>query len=247
MWSLEESSLESVLRKGPRSSTDSAPYVPRGRSDVVVLRLHEKRAGCVTAAQRPRRRPSNAALHLCERWVRRVAEVSALAVTKTFSSVRTAPELLARPLPFPVVRRSRAGMTRVMRTIAAGLLALMTTACGPKVSQWIVVRDCNPPHAPIQGARVYVQEIYVEGTRERPYALGDPAKGGDTNAEGRTWDVFSARRRSVAHAVINHTPNGKPVISEAERQPTTQVPPEPSQEINVCAYRVIPEAKAAPR
>lgn len=128
-------------------------------------------------------------------------------------------------------------LRKCMPHLALAALGLSSVACGPKVSQWIYVRDCAPPHAPVANARVYVQEIFMEGQRERPYSVGHVARGGNTNPQGMTWDSFSQTRRSVAHAVVHHR-NGKPVISEAERQPLTRVPPDPRQPVQICVHRL---------
>lgn len=116
------------------------------------------------------------------------------------------------------------------------LLAASTVACGPRVSQWMYVTDCAPPHAPIDKARVYVQEVYVQGGRELPYTLGHGARGGDTNEQGMTWDTFSRDRRSVAKVVVHHQ-NGSASTAEVNRQPMSRIPPNPTQPIRLCAHR----------
>jgi hypothetical protein len=119
-------------------------------------------------------------------------------------------------------------------------LAATTVACG-RVSQWIHVTDCAKPGVPVPNARVMVQEIFIEqGARERPHDLGHVANGGNTNAQGITWDSFSRNRRSVAVAVLHH-PDGKISDAEAERQPMVRIPPNPSQPIAMCVHYGTPQ------
>jgi hypothetical protein len=122
------------------------------------------------------------------------------------------------------------------RTAWTLILAASTTACGPRVSQWIQVTDCAPPHAPVHNARVYVQEMYIDDGRELPYTLGHVARGGNTNRQGMTWDSFSRDRRHVAKAVAHHT-EGDPSTAEMNRQPVVRIPPNPTQPIKLCVHR----------
>lgn len=120
------------------------------------------------------------------------------------------------------------------------LLASTTVACG-RVSQWIHVTDCAKPGVSVPNARVFVQEIFIEqGARERPHALGRVARGGNTNAQGITWESFSRNRRSVAVAVLHH-PDGNISDREAERQPMVRIPPSPAQPIAMCVHRNVPK------
>ena len=123
---------------------------------------------------------------------------------------------------------------------ARGFLTLMlassTVACGPRVSQWMIVTDCAPPHAPIHNSRIYVQEMYIDSGRELPYTLGGVVRGGHTNTNGMTWHTFSRDRRSVAKATVRHQ-DGNVTTAEVNRQPITQIRRNPTQLIKLCAYR----------
>jgi hypothetical protein len=113
-------------------------------------------------------------------------------------------------------------------------LASSTVACGPRVSQWIHVTDCVQK-VPVPNARVFVQEMVVEGQRELPVSLGHVARGGNTNEQGMTWDSFSTRNRHVAKAAVEH-PNGVVPSAEANRQPAIAIPPDPRQPIQMCVF-----------
>lgn len=120
------------------------------------------------------------------------------------------------------------------------IMAMGSVACGPRVSQWIRVTECAPPHAVVPNARVFIQEIVIDDGRERPQDLGHVARGGNTNAQGMTWDSFSTRRRSVGLAVLSHK-DGRISQTEAERQPLARIPPNPRQQINMCVHRYGPQ------
>ena len=123
-----------------------------------------------------------------------------------------------------------------MRALMTMILASCAVGCGPRVSQWIRVTDCAPPHAVVPNARVFVQEIVIEEGRERPHDLGHVARGGNTNERGQTWDSFSTRRRSVVMASVLHA-DGSVSDREAESQPLTRIGPDPRQQIEVCVHR----------
>jgi hypothetical protein len=122
-----------------------------------------------------------------------------------------------------------------LRLVLGMIVTWSTVACGPRASQWIHVTDCVQ-RTPVPNARVFVQEIVVAGQRERPVTLGHVARGGNTNTQGMTWDSFSVHNRSVAKAAVKN-PNGRVPSAEANRQPTTRVPPDPQQPVQMCVYQ----------
>jgi hypothetical protein len=110
------------------------------------------------------------------------------------------------------------------------LLGLSSVACGPRVSQWVVVTECEEKHVIIPEATVWVYEGAAPDEAMGLGAVGYSAHGGETNTQGHTWVAFPQKRGSAIMADLSR----KKGENKTQKNPVTRVPAGAPQPVYAC-------------